>query len=75
MFEDQKRLRENLAGLGQTTEEKALRSRYVNQLDSQETRLQGIAQKHAGLMEQKEAARQQLEKGMTELEQDFRIGE
>ncbi|HIJ41850.1 MAG TPA: hypothetical protein HPP90_12350 [Deltaproteobacteria bacterium] len=73
MFEDQKRLRENLRGLGQTTEEKALRSRYVNQLDSQETRLQGISQKHAGLMEQKEAARQQLEKGMTELEQDFRI--
>ncbi|HIJ20778.1 MAG TPA: hypothetical protein HPP58_07010 [Deltaproteobacteria bacterium] len=46
MFEDQKRLRENLRGLGQTTEEKALRSRYVNQLDSQETRLQGISQKH-----------------------------
>ncbi|HIJ20777.1 MAG TPA: hypothetical protein HPP58_07005 [Deltaproteobacteria bacterium] len=45
----------------------------MNQLDSQETRLQGISQKHTGLMEQKEAARQQLEKGMTELEQDFRI--
>ena len=73
MFEDQKRLRENLKGLGQTTEEKALRSRYVNQLDGQETRLKEIAQKQAGLREKKEAARQQLEKLMAELEQDFRV--
>ena len=75
MFEDQKRLRENLQGLGQTTEEKALRSRYVNQLDGQETRLKEIAQKHAGLMEQKEAARKQLEKLMTGLEQDFQVNQ
>ena len=74
IFEDQKRLRENLKGLGQTAEEKALRSRYVNQLDGQETSLKEISQKHEGLMKQKEEARQQLEKMMAELEQDFRIG-
>ncbi len=73
IFEDQKRLRENLRGLGQTAEEKALRSRYVNQLDDQETRLKEIAQKNVALMEQKEAARNQLEKLMTGLEQDFQV--
>ena len=73
MFEDQKRLRENMRGLGQTAEEKALRSRYVNQLDNQETRLKEIAQKNVALMEQKEAARNQLEKLMTGLEQDFQV--
>ena len=75
MFKDQKRVRENLRGLGQTTEEKALRSRYVKQLDSQESRLQEIAQTRTVLIKQEETARKQLEKMMGELEQDFRIDE
>jgi hypothetical protein len=73
MFKDQKRLRENLRGLGQTTEEKALRSRYVKQLDRQETRLQEITEKSTVLNAQRKAARRQLEKLMAELEQDLRI--
>ncbi len=73
MFEDQKRLRENLRGLGQTTEEKALRSRYVKQLDSQETRLKEIGVNESALREQKDSARQELEKLMNDLEQDLSL--
>lgn len=41
----QKRLRENLKSLGSTEEEKRLRSRYVTQLDSEETKLAELKQK------------------------------
>ncbi len=40
LYKDQKRLRENLQGLGQTAEEKELRSRYIKQLNEQETWLE-----------------------------------
>ena len=42
IFEDQGRVRENLAKLGQGADEAALRLRYVRQLEDQEKRLEGL---------------------------------
>ena len=61
IFADQKRLRENLKGLGQTSEEKGLRSRYVQELDSQENRLGEIESREDALKAQQKKQQSTLE--------------
>ncbi len=73
IFKDQKRLRENLKGLGQTSDEKGLRSRYIQQLDSQETRLDEIREKEATLKSQRRNQQNALEKRISDLSVDLRI--
>jgi hypothetical protein len=49
IFNDQQRLRENLSKLGDSSEEKGLRRRYVAELERQETRLEAIRAERAKL--------------------------
>jgi len=71
IFKDQKRVRENLQGLGQTAEEKDLRSRYIKQLNEQETRLEKMAQEERALKRDREAKQAQLNDLIANLEQDL----
>lgn len=73
IFGDQKRLRENLKGLGQTSEEKGLRSRYIQLLDSQETRLGKIERQEESLQAQQKTQRKALEMLIGNLSQDLRL--
>jgi len=73
IFGDQKRLRENLKGLGQTSEEKGLRSRYIQLLDSQETRLGKIERQEESLQAQQKTRRTALETLIGNLSQDLRL--
>ena len=73
IFKDQRRLRENLQSLGQTSEEKGLRSRYIQQLDSQESRLGKIDQAEEKLKAQQRKQRQTLETLMGSLSMDLKI--
>ncbi len=73
VFADQKRLRENLKGLGQTSEEKGLRSRYVQQLDSQETRLGKMENQEESLKTQQKKQQVALEMLMGNLSQDLKL--
>jgi hypothetical protein len=73
IFEDQKRLRENLRSLGKTVEEKALRSRYIEQMDLQETRLKSINEEEKRLKTARAAKKRQLEEGITALSQDLTL--
>ena len=49
LFNDQERLRENLGKLGDSSEEKGLRRRYVTELEKQENRLEAIRAERAKL--------------------------
>lgn len=73
IFEDQKRLRENLRGLGQTAEEKNLRSRYIKQLDGQETQLETIRDRQKLLQDQRKVKQKELNRLIGALEQDLKI--
>lgn len=73
IFKDQKRLRENLKGLGQTSEEKGLRSRYIQELDRQETRLEKIEQREASLQNQRKTKQKALDGLINSLSQDLKI--
>jgi len=73
VFGDQKRLRENLHGLGRTSEEKGLRSRYIQLLDSQETRLGKIERQEESLQAQQKTRRKALETLIGNMSQDLRL--
>jgi hypothetical protein len=73
IFGDQKRLRANLKGLGQTSEEKGLRSRYIQLLDSQETRLGKIERQEESLQAQQKTQRKALEMLIANLSQDLSL--
>jgi len=73
IFKDQQRLRENLRGLRQTVEEKNLRSRYIKQLDQQETRLEKLRDREKDLDHQRTAKQRELNKLLGTLEQDLRV--
>jgi hypothetical protein len=75
IFKDQKRLRENLQGLGQTTEEKDLRSRYIKQLNQQETQLQKEREREKALENRRETKQRELNGLINELEQDLSVQE
>ncbi len=73
IFSDQKRLRENLQGLGQTSEEKGLRNRYIGLLDSQETRLGKIERQEESLENQQKGKQRELETLIETLSQDLKV--
>jgi len=75
IFEDQKRLRENLRGLGQTTEEKDLRSRYLQRLNQQETWLEKQRERAKELERQRETKQGELNDLINKLEQDLSVTE
>jgi len=71
IFEDQKRLRENLRGLRQTTEEKGLRNRYVKRLNQQETRLEEMRKREKVLNREFKTKQGELNRMIKTLEQDL----
>lgn len=71
IFEDQKRLRENLRGLRQTTEEKGLRNRYVKRLNQQETRLEELRKREKELNQELKIKQGEMERMIGALEQDL----
>ena len=71
IFEDQKRLRENLRGLRQTTEEKGLRNRYVKRLNQQETRLEEMRKREKVLNQEFKTKQGELNRMIKTLEQDL----
>lgn len=75
IFKDQKRLRENLQGLGQTTEEKGLRSKYIQQLTQQETQLEKQRESEMGLERQRKTKQGELNELIATLEQDLSVQE
>ena len=68
--EDQRRLRENLAALKGSAEEKALVQRYVRRLDEQETRLETVRREKVALEQQRAAAQAELERLIASLALD-----
>ena len=73
IFSDQERIRKNLRGLGQTTEEKGLRSRYIQQLNQQEDRLGRIADEENSARMKKQEKERDLDKLLEALTQDVRF--
>lgn len=73
IFEDQKRLRANLRGLRQTTEEKGLRNRYVKRLNHQETRLEELRKGEKELNQEFKTKQGELERMIGALEQDLSV--
>jgi hypothetical protein len=71
IFEDQKRLRENLRGLRQTTEEKGLRNRYVKRLNQQETRLEEMRKREKELNREFKNKQGEMNRMIKTLEQDL----
>jgi hypothetical protein len=68
IVDDQGRLRENMKALRGSAEEKALLQRYTHQLDDQETQLAGLRKKIQDTEAQRDAANEQLEKMIDELQ-------
>jgi carboxypeptidase family protein len=68
IVEDQGRLRENMKALRGSAEEKALLQRYTRQLDEQETQLETLRKKIRDTEAQRDAANEQLEKMIGELQ-------
>jgi len=68
IVEDQGRLRENMKALRGSAEEKALLQRYTRQLDEQETQLETLRKKIRNTEAQRDAANEQLEKMIGELQ-------
>ena len=73
IFNDQSRIRENLQRLGQTPDEAVLRLRYINQLDSQENRIEAIKTERGELEAAKVAAQKQLEDLIQQLSVDKQL--
>ena len=71
--EDQNRIRNNLRSLGQSAEEKELRSRYILQLNAQETRLGEIHDEIKKLQTERNKKQKLLERLIEQLSQDLRI--
>ena len=70
IFKDQKRLRENLQGLGKTARKKDLRNRYIQRLNGQETRLEEMARDEKGLKQDRKTKQAQSNDLIANLEQD-----
>jgi len=68
IVQDQGRLRENMKALRGSAEEKALLLRYTKQLDDQETELATLRQKIQDTEAQRDAANDQLEKMINDLD-------
>jgi len=65
---DQKRIRENLAPLGDRASEKELRERYVRTLGQQEDRLEHMDKERTAAVASRDAARQKLAEALNGIE-------
>jgi hypothetical protein len=73
IYDDQQRLRENMKALKGSPEEKALVERYVQQLNTQETRLETLRQEIAQLETKKDAAQAELDRMIEDLSFDVKL--
>jgi hypothetical protein len=73
IYDDQQRLRENMKALKGSPEEKALVQRYVQQLDTQETRLETLRREMAQLEAKKDSAQAELDRTIEELSFDVKL--
>jgi len=73
IYDDQQRLRENMKALKGSPEEKALVERYVQQLNTQETRLEALRKEIAQLETRKDAAQADLDRMIEALSFDVKL--
>ena len=73
IYDDQQRLRENMKSLKGSAEEKALGQRYVQQLNTQETRLETLRQEIAQVESKKDSAQADLDRMIEDLSFDVRL--
>jgi len=73
IFEDQKRLRENLTALKGGTEVRQLAQRYTSELNREEDQLASLRKDLADLQDKHKAANQRLNEMMEQLEMEVRI--
>jgi predicted RNase H-like nuclease (RuvC/YqgF family) len=73
IYDDQQRLRENMKSLKGSPEEKALVQRYVQQLNTQETRLENLKKEIAQLDARKDAAQAELDRMIEALSFDVKL--
>ena len=73
IFSDQQRIRENLKGLGRTSEEESLRQRYVRQLAEQENRLAALKAERAKIDSERAAVQKQLDDMIEKLTFDRKL--
>jgi hypothetical protein len=73
IYDDQQRLRENVKALKGSPEEKALLQRYVQQLNTEETRLETLRKEIAELEAKIEGAQADLDRMIEELSFDVKL--
>ena len=73
IFEDQKRLRENLSALKGGAEVRSLAQRYTNELNREEDELGSLRKNLADLQDKHNAANQKLNEMMEQLEMEVKI--
>ncbi|HXM45310.1 MAG TPA: carboxypeptidase regulatory-like domain-containing protein [Bryobacteraceae bacterium] len=73
IYDDRQRLRENMKALKGSLEEKALVQRYVQQLDTQETRLEDLRKEIAQLEAKKDSAQAELDRTIEGLSFDVKL--
>jgi DNA repair exonuclease SbcCD ATPase subunit len=73
IYDDQQRLRENMKALKGSPEEKALVQRYVQQLNTQETRLETLRQEIAQFEARKDSAQADLDRMIEGLSLDVKL--
>ena len=73
IYDDQQRLRENMKSLKGSAEEKALVQRYVQQLNTQETRLETLRQEIAQVEAKKDSAQADLDRMIEDLSFDVKL--
>jgi hypothetical protein len=73
IYDDQQRLRENMKALKGSPEEKALVERYVQQLNTQETRLETLRKEIAQMEARKDAAQADLDRMIEALSFDVKL--
>lgn len=73
IYDDQQRLRENMKALKGSPEEKALLQRYVQQLNTEETRLETLRKEIAEFDARKDSAQAELDRMIGELSFDVRL--
>ncbi len=73
IYSDQQRLRNNLKSLGQSSSEKELRNRYINQLSNQENRLEDIRNSLKDLNNDLRSSQNQLDKLINNLQQKIEL--
>jgi hypothetical protein len=73
IYDDQQRLRENMKSLKGSPEEKALLQRYVQQLNTEETRLETLRKEIAEFDARKSSAQAELDRMIGELSFDVKL--